>query len=139
MSSRIEENEVALGFWLRLRPHGAEGDRSTLGVFKIIDLEIDVALLRHRPHRPRGRYVVLDPHCCQQDMIELDHPDLIPDERDLPAEQIGPEGAQRSWISTVQRDSTEAYLRHADKVANGPQELSGVHDEGLDERTSPRP
>ena len=110
----IEEHEVALGFGLRWCPHGTEGDRSTLGVSQIVDLEVEVALLRHRIGRPGGRDVVVDPHRGQQDVIELDHPDVIPGDDELAAQQVGPEGAQRSWISTVQRDGTEPDLGHPD-------------------------
>ena len=54
MSGRIEEHEVALGVGLRRCPHGTEGDGSTLGGSQIVDLEVEVALLRHRGRSVRA-------------------------------------------------------------------------------------
>lgn len=111
MSRRIEEDEIAVGIWLRLCPRGAERQRSTLGTFKFVDIEINVLLFGHRSRRPRGNCVVLDPRRGQQEMVELDYRNLLCDENDLLTKQLGPEVAQLSRIRTVQRNASHTYLR----------------------------
>ena len=117
---------MTLGFGLRLRAHCTEGDCTTLGVTEVINLEVDVALLRNRPSWPAGRDVVLDSHRGQQDVVELHHPDVVPGDDDLSAQQFCPERAQRPRISTVQRDGTEAYRRHADTLGKDNQRSDRV-------------
>lgn len=119
MSSRVEENEIALRFWLELRPHGTEGDRSTLGVVKISDIEINVHLLRHRSCRPCGRDVVVYPHGGQQEVLELDHDNFLRGDNDLSAQQIRPELGQSSRISAVKRDGTQTHLRRMGRLQDG--------------------
>ena len=120
MSSWIEQDDIALRIGLDRCPYGAQRHRSSLRVFKVGNIDIEVHLLRRRSRRPRRSHVVLHSHRGQQEMGKLDHENILGRENDLPTEQLGPKGAQRTGIGTVKGDTPRRSLDVGTVLTVGP-------------------
>lgn len=112
MTGRIEENEETVRGLLKFGSHRTERDRSLLRLGKVIDIKINVGLLRYRALRSRRHHIVVDPHGGEQQVIELYNGHFLRGGDDFSTQKFGPKCAQLARVGTVQRDSPQTYLRH---------------------------
>jgi GNAT superfamily N-acetyltransferase len=129
MTGRIEENEETVCGLLTFGSRRTERVPSLLRLGEVIDIKINVGLLRYRALRPRRRHIVVDPHGGEQQVIELYNSHFLRGGDDFSTQKFGPKCAQLARVGTVQRDSPQTYLRHFRDLTSPPWigSIDGVH------------